>query len=89
MEITRANVRVHSRCQRSARAFTRVAEQGVGYLSIISINFLLTRSEYSLRVLPMNVRREYSQQCEIGLTLKAEGARQRHAQENMERQGYE
>ena len=30
-EITRANVRVHSRCQRSARAFARVAEQGIGY----------------------------------------------------------
>ena len=38
-EITRANVRVYSRCQRSARAFMQVAEQGVGYLSIISINF--------------------------------------------------
>jgi len=36
-EITRTNVRVHSRCQRSARAFTRVDEQEVGYLSIISI----------------------------------------------------
>jgi len=47
-EITRVNVRVHSRCQRSARTFTRVAEQEVGYLSIIGINFLLTRSEYSL-----------------------------------------
>ena len=30
-EITRANVRVHSRCQRSARAFARVAEKGIGY----------------------------------------------------------
>ena len=38
-EITRANVRVHSRCQRSARAFARVTEQEVSYLSIISINF--------------------------------------------------
>jgi len=59
-EITRANIHVHSRCQRSARAFTRVAEQEVGDLSIISINFLLTHSrvfavstphERSLRVL--------------------------------------
>ena len=66
-EITRTNVRVHLRCQRSARTFTRVAEQEVGYLSIISINFLLTGSEYSLRVLATNVRRGYSMQCEIGL----------------------
>jgi len=44
-EITRANIRVHLRCQRSAHAFTRVAEQEVGYLLIININFLLTRSE--------------------------------------------
>ena len=66
-EISCANVRVHSHCQRSAHAFTRVAEQEVGYLSIISIHFLLTGSEYSLQVLPTNVRREYSQQCEIGL----------------------
>jgi len=35
-EITHANVivRVHSRCQLSAHAFTQVTEQEVGYLSI-------------------------------------------------------
>ena len=56
MKIIRANVHVHSRCQRSARAFTRAAEQEVGYLSIFSINFLLTRSKYLLQVLAMSVR---------------------------------
>ena len=66
-EITRANICVHSLCQRSACTFTQVAEQEVGYLSIISINFLLTRSKYSLRVLPTNVRSVYSQQCELCL----------------------
>ena len=35
----------------------------------ISINFLLTRSEYSLQVLATNVRRKYSRQCEIGLMV--------------------
>jgi len=48
---------VYTRAVNSARTFTLVAEQEVGYLSIISINFLLTRSEYSLRVLPTNIRR--------------------------------
>jgi len=54
-EITRVNVHVHSRGQRSACAFKQVAEQEVGYLSIISINFLLTRPEYLLQVLATNV----------------------------------
>ena len=61
-EITRTNVHVHSRCQRSTRAFTRVAEQEVGYLSIISINFftLLAQSircEYLPRTFAVSTRR--------------------------------